>query len=141
MAHPPPPPLSELISLRSYLTSLVAFVLLDSVWLGLVAPSFYRAQIGHLMSDQPDFKAATLFYLIFLLGLQIFILGPYREAPLKSIALPAFAFGVITYATFDLTSVAVLKGFPYRAAVVDMMWGGLLSMGVCLATAWFSAKR
>ena len=124
--------------LRSYLTSLLAFVALDSVWLVGIAPQFYREHIGHLMSAQPDLLAAALFYLIFLAGLQVFVLTPLRDEPLKKLGLHGFAFGVVTYATFDLTSVAVLKGFPYLVAGVDMIWGGLLSMGICLITAHLS---
>ena len=124
--------------IRSYLTSLLAFVALDSVWLVGVAPQFYREHIGHLMSAQPDLLAAALFYLIFLAGLQVFVLTPLRAEPLKKQGLHGFAFGVVTYATFDLTSVAVLKGFPYLVAGVDMIWGGLLSMGICLITARLS---
>lgn len=126
--------------LRSYLTSLVAFIALDSVWLGSIAPEFYRAHIGHLMSERPDLIAAALFYLIFLAGLQLFVLSPLRGASLKRVATYGFAFGVVTYATFDLTSVAVLKGFPYLVAAVDMLWGGLLSMGICLVTEKLSPK-
>jgi len=126
--------------IRSYLTSLIAFVALDSVWLGTVAPEFYRAHIGHLMSERPDFIAAALFYLIFLMGLQLFVLSPLRGASVLRQGAHGFAFGVVTYATFDLTSVAVLKGFPYLVAGVDMLWGGLLSMGICLITARLSPQ-
>ena len=128
-------------TLRAYLTSLVAFLALDSLWLGFVAPSFYRAHIGHLMSDSPDLVGAALFYLIFLFGLHLFVITPQREASQGQRARYAFAFGVVTYATFDLTSVAVFKGFPYLVAVIDMMWGGLLSMGVALATAKLERAR
>ncbi|MBM4292582.1 MAG: DUF2177 family protein [Deltaproteobacteria bacterium] len=120
--------------LREYLTALIAFCALDGVWLGVVAPPFYRAHIGHLMSDRPDLGAAALFYLLFLWGLQRFVLRPTRGAPLAHTAREALAFGVVTYATFDLTAVAVLKGFPYAVAAVDILWGGALSVGVSLLT-------
>ena len=126
--------------IRSYLTSLIAFVALDSVWLGTIAPEFYRAHIGHLMSDSPELLAAALFYILFLIGLQLFVLSPLREASVLRQGAQGFAFGVVTYATFDLTSVAVLKDFPYLVAGVDMLWGGLLSMGICLITARLSPQ-
>ncbi len=119
---------------REYLTALAAFCALDGLWLGVVAPSFYRTHIGHLMSDEPDFVAAVAFYLLFLWGLQRFVIRPTRGAPLSATAREAFAFGVVTYATFDLTCVAVLKAFPYTVAAVDMLWGGALSLGVSVLT-------
>jgi len=127
--------------IRSYLTSLLAFVALDSVWLGFVAPEFYRAHIGHLMREEPDLLAAGIFYLLFLAGLQLFVLAPLRGEGLKRHAGLGFAFGAVSYATFDLTSVAVLKGFPYLVALVDIIWGGLLSMGICLITARLTATQ
>ncbi len=126
--------------IREYLTALVAFCALDGLWLGVISPSFYRAEIGHLMREQPDFGAAVAFYLLFLWGLQRFVLRPTRAAPLSATAREAFAFGVVTYATFDLTCVAVLKGFPYRVALVDMLWGGLLSLGVSVVTRLVSPR-
>ena len=126
--------------IREYLTALAAFCALDGLWLGVVAPSFYRAHIGHLMRDEPDLLAAVAFYLLFLWGLQRFVIRPTRAAPLRATAREAFAFGVVTYATFDLTSVAVLKDFPYTVAAVDMLWGGVLSMGVSVITRWATER-
>lgn len=127
--------------LKSYLYSLLAFMMIDSIWLGLIAPQFYRTHIGHLMSESPNLLAAALFYLIFLAGLQFFVLAPLRTESLKRQGLHGLIFGVITYATFDLTSVAVFKDFPYVVAVIDMIWGGVLSMSICLVTARLTSSQ
>ena len=127
--------------IRNYLTSILAFALIDSVWLGLISPELYRKHIGHLMRDQPDFGAAVLFYLIFLAGLNLLVIHPRRRAPLKIIAGYGAAFGCVTYATFDLTSVAVFKDFPYVIAGIDLVWGSVLSMSVAVITTRLDPDR
>lgn len=122
--------------IKQYLTSLLAFVLIDGAWLGLVAPKFYQEYIGHLMKPEADLKAAALFYLLFLVGLNLFVISPHREAGLWTVAAYGAAFGMITYATFDLTSVAVFRDFPYLVAWVDMAWGALLCASISVITAW-----
>ena len=124
--------------IKQYLTSLMVFTLIDGLWLGLVAPKFYRTHIGHLMKPEADLAAAGLFYLLFLVGLNIFVIHPYRAESLITISLYGALFGLITYATFDLTSVAVFTDFPYIVAAVDMLWGSILCASISVITVWFT---
>jgi len=124
--------------LKQYLTSLIAFIVIDGVWLGLISPRFYRSQIGHLMKPEADLKVATLFYLLFLIGLNIFVIGPQQDRPLLTVAGYGALFGLITYATFDLTSVAVFKDFPYLVALVDLIWGATLCAVISVITVWMT---
>lgn len=123
---------------KQYLISLVIFTVIDGLWLGLFAPKFYQAHIGHLMKPQADLIAASLFYLLYLVGLNIFVISPHRKESLSKLALYGALFGFITYATFDLTSVAVFKGFPYKVAIVDMFWGAFLCSSISVLTVWFT---
>ena len=50
-------------------------------------------------------------------------------------------FGLVTYATFDLTSHAVLEGFPLIVVIVDLLWGSVLSMSVSTAKFVAGSKR
>ena len=122
--------------MKQYMTSLIAFILIDFVWLVWIAPRFYQAHIGHLMSPDVDLKAAIAFYLIFLAGLNLFVITPQATNTLGWVAAYGAAFGAVTYGTFDLTSVAVMKDFPYLVALVDMSWGACLSAGVSVSTVW-----
>lgn len=122
--------------IRQHITSLVAFTVIDGIWLGFIAPHFYRANIGHLMRDQPDLVAAMLFYMIFLIGLNFFVITPQREASLGTATLHGALFGFVTYATFDLTSAAVFKGFPYLVVFIDMIWGATLCASITALTLW-----
>ena len=126
--------LERLIMIRNAFVSLLSFVALDGIWLGLISPGFYRTYIGHLMRDTPDFTAAVAFYMLFLAGLNLFVIIPHRHAPLKKGAAYGAAFGCVTYATFDLTSVAVFKDFPYLVAGVDLLWGSFLCLSISVIT-------
>jgi uncharacterized membrane protein len=112
-----------------YLVSLAAFFTIDLLWLGLAARSFYQQQLGYLMAASPNWFAAILFYLLFVAGLLGFVVLPgLRDNSLKSTLLHAALFGLIAYATYDLTNLATLKGWPVLLSLVDMLWGTVISV-------------
>lgn len=119
-----------------YALTFVVFLLLDMVWLVKIAPKFYRTHIGHLMADKPNLIAALFFYLIFIFGLVYFVYLPTQgETNLGLVALQGGLFGFVTYATFDLTNMAVLKNFPLRVVLIDLVWGSFISMAVSMVMA------
>ena len=115
--------------LRLYLVSLAAFFAIDMLWLGLAARSFYQQHLGFLMAPSPNWFVAIVFYLLFILGLLVFVVLPGLGAKsLKTTLLHAALFGLITYATYDLTNLATLKDWPALLSVIDMAWGTVLSV-------------
>lgn len=126
---------------KLYLITLIAFLGIDSFWLGLVAPSFYRSQIGYIMAENPNFLAAGLFYLLFIFGMVIFIVEPgVREQTLLQAVTRGALFGLVTYATYDLTNLATLEGWPVLVTVVDLIWGTVLSAAVTLISVWVGKR-
>jgi uncharacterized membrane protein len=123
-----------------YLATTVIFFGIDMVWLGLVARNQYVKWIGHLMTDSPNWTAAILFYLLFIVGVIFFAVLPAWEAKSiwRAVALGA-AFGFFTYMTYDLTNLATLKDWPIAMVVVDIIWGSVLSASVA-AGSWYVAK-
>lgn len=120
---------------KMYLIAFIIFLAIDAIWLGLVAPKFYKAQIGHLMSEKPNLIAALVFYLIFIVGVVYFVVNPAIEAQSMSKLLVAgILFGFITYATYDLTNLATLKDWPITVTIVDLIWGTSLSTLIGLFT-------
>jgi uncharacterized membrane protein len=114
-----------------FLITFATFLALDSVWLGLVAPKLYKNNIGHLMADKPNLVAALIFYLLYILGLLVFVLLPAIHD--KNIAKAAYLgalFGLVAYATFDLTGQAVFKNWPTKITLIDMAWGTTVTTGV-----------
>lgn len=129
------------MKLKLYLITFLAFLVIDAFWLGLIAPSFYQAHIGYIMAEQPNFLAAGLFYLLFIFGMVVFIVEPgVREQTLMQAVLRGALFGLVTYATYDLTNLATLEGWPILVTVVDLAWGTFLSAAVTLVSVW-AGKR
>ena len=124
--------------IKQYLTSLLFFTLIDGFWLVFVAPKFYRTHIGHLMKPEADLAAASLFYLLFLVGLNVYVITPKLDKSFSTVAGYGALFGLVSYATFDLTSVAVFKDFSYLVASVDMLWGACLCASISVLTVKFT---
>ncbi len=117
--------------LKIYLAAVVAFLAIDMVWLAVVARGFYRKHLGFLLADQPNWWAAGIFYLLFLAGLLVFAVVPSLQAgSLRRAVLLGGLFGLVTYATYDLTNHATVKGWPWIVTVVDMTWGTVLAASV-----------
>lgn len=115
----------------NFLVVISSLVAIDAVWLGLVAPSFYKKHIGHLMAAHPNWLAAALFYVVFISGLLYFVIRPLgADASLIKVFLTGALFGLFTYATYDLTNQATLKDWPVIVTVVDLLWGMFLSGSV-----------
>lgn len=116
------------------------FLVLDGVWLGAVAKDFYKKYIGDLMSTNPNFFAAGLFYALYLLGLLVLVIIPSAEARSFSQALVKGAlFGLVCYATYDLTSQAVIKDWPWTVTIVDLAWGTAISTVIAAVGYWVLA--
>jgi uncharacterized membrane protein len=127
--------------LKLYFLTLITFLAIDSLWLGLVAPKFYESQIGYMMTDNPNFLAAGVFYLLFIFGILVFVIEPgvYGDSLLQAVSRGAL-FGLVTYATYDLTNLATLEGWPILVAVVDLTWGTILSATVTLVSVWVGKR-
>jgi uncharacterized membrane protein len=127
-------------NLIAYGFTAVAFLIMDGIWLGLVARGFYKSQMGDLMSPNPSIAAAAAFYLIFVFGLVWFAVSPALASGSWTTALVNGAMlGLIGYATYDLTNLAVMRGYPTSLAFVDLAWGTVVSAAA--ATVGFYATR
>ena len=121
--------------LKLYFIALPIFFGMDMVWLGLVAKNFYTKQIGVLMTPKVNWAAAILFYLLFLAGLVVFVIAPAveKDSWIRALLFGAL-FGLVTYATYDLTNLATLRDWPLALAVVDLIWGMVLAASVSVGT-------
>ncbi|MEP6503397.1 MAG: DUF2177 family protein [Betaproteobacteria bacterium] len=113
--------------LLPYFTIVLVMVLLDVAWLGGVARPLYQRGIGHLMADKPNFVAAVLFYLLYAVGLMVFVVLPRASGDWQSAAAYGALFGFMGYMTYDLTNLATLRDWPLGLSLVDTAWG-------CVAT-------
>jgi uncharacterized membrane protein len=123
--------------LKLYLATFLAFFAIDMVWLGLVARTFYRTHLGFLLAPSTNWLAALLFYLLFVAGILVFVVVPgLKGDSLKTTLLRAALFGLIAYATYDLTNLATVRDWPLLITVVDMAWGTVLSVAVSYVGIW-----
>lgn len=126
---------------KLYMIALPVFFVIDMIWLGLVAKNFYQGQIGFLMKANVNWVAAIIFYLLFIVGLVIFVISPAVENnSLKQAILYGALFGLISYATYDLTNLATLKDWPLLVTIVDLIWGTVLGSTVSLIS-YLIAKK
>lgn len=121
--------------LKLYALALPIFFAIDLLWLGLVAKNFYATQIGFLMKEKVNWPAALIFYLLFIVGVVFFVVQPGLEKGVWwHVLLAGMLFGLITYATYDLTNLATVKNWPIVVTLVDLLWGAVLAGGVSLIT-------
>ena len=127
--------------IKLYLIALPVFLIIDMIWLVLVAKNFYAKYIGFLMKNDINWIAALVFYLIFIVGLIVFVITPAldKNSWVTALLLGAL-FGLITYATYDLTNLATIKDWPLIVTIVDLIWGMVLSGSVSLITYLIATK-
>lgn len=126
--------------LKLYGVMFVTFLAVDMVWLGLIARRFYARHLGFLMADKPLWSVALFFYLLFVAGVLVFVVLPGLQAGSAGrVLLLGALFGLVTYGTYDLTNLAVVKNWPWIVSVVDMAWGSFL--GAIVGYAGFLVGR
>ena len=127
--------------IKLFLIALAVFFAIDMIWLVFVAKSFYQKHIGFLMKPDINWIAAIVFYLLFIAGLVTFVISPAVEKHswLHALLLGAL-FGLVTYATYDLTNLATLKDWPVLVTIVDLIWGTVLSASISVITYLITSK-
>ena len=127
------------MSIPALLATFGVMAVLDAVWLTVVARSFYRDNIGHLIGDATNWPPAIAFYVIYTIGAWFFATQPgVDDASVLTGALRGAAFGLVAYATYDLTNHATLRNWPTVVTVVDMAWGTLLTATVAGVATWIT---
>ena len=104
---------------------------LDFVWLGYIAKALYHKEMGAILLEKFNMVPALVFYVIYVIGVVMFVVNPALEKQSLLHALGYGAlFGLVAYATYDLTSLAVIKGFSTKIVVIDMLWGMAITAAV-----------
>ena len=121
--------------IKLYLLTVPIFFIIDLIWLGYVAKKFYRENLGFILSPDVNWPAAICFYLIYIAGILIFgVLPALEKDSLARAIVWGGLFGFFTYATYDLTNMALIKGWPFKIVVVDIAWGVFLCAVVAAAS-------
>ena len=116
---------------KLYLLTVPVFFAIDMIWLGIVAKSFYRDRLAPLLRADVNWPAALCFYFMYIAGILLFAVVPnLSRGSLGRCVLWGGLFGFFTYATYDLTNLATLRDWPLSVALVDILWGVVLCVGV-----------
>jgi uncharacterized membrane protein len=127
--------------LKHYLIAFVVFTVIDLVWLLVISKKLYKAKIGHLMAETVNLPAAALFYLLFIAALVFFVILPATEKQSVLYGLGAGAFfGLVAYATYDLTNLATLRDWPVSLTIIDLAWGSFVTGTTCAISTWISGR-
>jgi len=108
--------------IAAYGLTLLGFLVLDSVWLTTMADRLYRPAIGHLMLERFAPLPAAAFYVLYITGIVVFVVLPAGRSVRSAVARGAL-FGLIAYATYDLTNQATLRDWPWLVTLADLAWG------------------
>lgn len=126
--------------LKLYLLTIPIFFVIDLIWLGVVAKSFYQKNLKYILSPNVNWTAAIIFYLIYIVGILIFAVVPAAtKDSLRYAVMWGALFGFFTYATYDLTNLALIKDWPLKIVVVDILWGVVLCSTVAVLS-YYIAK-
>ena len=108
-----------------YLATLVVLIPIDFLFLGLIAKDFFNSQVGSMLGEI-RLAPAILFYLLYIAGIVIFVNG-VAGASVSSTLLYGALFGLFCYATFELTSMSLLKHWSWAVVAVDISWGAFVT--------------
>lgn len=120
------------------LLTAIPFWILDGLWLGVISKTFYKKQLGHLMTDQIKWAPALIFYALYPIAIYVLIIQPALEGDwsLGKLAVRAAVLGVASYAAYDLTNHATIKNWPAIVTYVDIAWGACVATVTALIAFW-----
>ncbi len=129
-----------MINIKLFLISFITFLILDAIWLGIISKSFYIRHLSDYLTNDIVWPAAFIFYLLFNIGLLVFVILPAIEKNSYSILiLYALLYGLVTFSTYDLTNLATIKNWPVIVSVVDIMYGMFVAV-TCSSTSYYLHK-
>jgi uncharacterized membrane protein len=125
-------PATKLIAL--YGICAAVFFAIDFVWLSTATERIYRPYLGDLLADQPRIGVAAAFYLVYVVGILALAVVPgLQEGALVGALWRGALFGFLAYATYDLTNLATIEGWPWQVSAIDIVWGTALNTAVAAA--------
>ena len=117
-----------------YAICVAVFFALDFAWLSTATTSIYQRYLGDLLAKQPRLGVAAAFYLLYVVGIVALAVVPgLREGSMVGALWRGALFGLLAYATYDLTNLSTIRDWPWQVSVIDMIWGTTLNSLVAVA--------
>jgi uncharacterized membrane protein len=123
----------------AYLATGLSFAVIDSVWLRTMYTRLYQPEIGEVLMKGLRWGPAVAFYLLYIMGMMVFAVGPALKAgQWQTAVMQGALLGFFCYATYDLTNYATLKIWSLKVTILDMIWGSFLTGSAALAGFWLT---
>ncbi|MEM9012134.1 MAG: DUF2177 family protein [Pseudomonadota bacterium] len=120
-----------------YVSALIAFLVLDILWLQNVTYPIFEREVGEMLADPPRLGVAVGFYLFYVAGVVYFAALPaLRDGGLGAAALNGALLGLLAYGTYEMTNMATLKDWTWTLVVIDVPWGVVLTSATAVASVW-----
>lgn len=127
--------------LIAYFAAGVVFLIVDAIWLTMMADTLYRPLLGERLETQFRLTPAIFFYLIYVGGIVFFAVLPALEnGGLGKAALNGAVLGLVAYATYNLTNQATLRDWPLAVTLADIPWGAFVT-AVGASAGFLAASR
>jgi len=110
---------------KAYFAFLLTFLLIDALWIGLIAQSLYQQEVGPLLSAAPKMGFALVFYLAYAGGAVVFTIN--RASNKFNALLLGVFFGCLCYGTYAITNYATLDGWSFKLMIIDIIFGGFVT--------------
>ena len=122
----------------TFIILVILLLVLDFVWLGSTMNTLYKPNMPGMVREQPNLIAGGAFYVLYAFGLACLIVYPSlfgaRRADFIALAWKAALFGLVCFATYDLTGLSVIKNWPLKLSLIDMAWGTFAATTASLGT-------
>lgn len=117
------------VAFFTFFMIVISMIVIDGLWLTLMLKRFYAPNIGHLLNDVVAIWPAVIFYILYGIALNVFVVLPAlkNNTGYLELWLLGALFGMVTYGTYDLTNQATLKNWPWIVTAVDVAWGSCLA--------------
>jgi uncharacterized membrane protein len=117
-----------------YGVCIAVFFVLDFTWLSVATDRLYKPMLGGLLAEQPKLGVAAAFYLLYVVGIiALAVLPGLREGSVVGVLWRGALFGLLAYATYDLTNLSTVRDWPWQISVIDIVWGTALNSAVAVA--------
>lgn len=116
------------------ITSFVSAIILDLLWLGVIAKPLVAKWLAPWMTNGFKIGPAAIVYVLLALGTTFFVFP--KITSLGTAALYGALLGLIIYGVYDMTNLATIANWPWKFALMDMAWGTTAGALMAMISYW-----
>ncbi|MBU2878823.1 DUF2177 family protein [Aliiglaciecola lipolytica] len=119
--------------LVAYLGVAVCYLILDGIWLGLIAKNTYLEAMQGMLRESYPLMPWITFYLLYCAAAVYLVVLKNQHAQWWQVFLDGAVLGAAAYGAYNLTNYAILEGWPLGITVKDWAWGTFVTAASCLS--------